>query len=498
MVALPAALLRLASDDCLVGQLRAGSEGAFEVLFDRHHKSLLAFCRHMLGSTAEAEDVAQDTFMAAYRGIVRSSRPIAVRPWLYTIARRRCISVLRARREQPVEAVPERATSNLAADVDARDDLRALLTDVGRLPEAQRAALLLAELGELSHDQIATVVGCPQQKVRALVFQARSNLAAARAARDTPCREIREHIAMPRGAGVGRGLIRRHLAVCEGCREFRDQVRRQRRGFASLLPVGPALGLKASVLGAIGGGGGAAAASGGTLLGGSVAATSMVAVALVGGATHGVISPETSERAAKPATAGPAAALVSTGSHGVAHASTPAPQPTPFAGRRAAPPATGGEHEGATDDPAARGAHPGPRPGDGPPAPQPPAETNPQRDDAPQVAPDDPPHGERGVNPPDDGPATVEPEDGEAADDEHPAQPADTPQTPKKEAEKEDKSPTPAPHDDPVSPGEGDEPDEPKRSDQTPTPPPEEQPAEPTSPEPAETPDTSTEDEDSD
>ena len=67
------------------------------------------------------------------------------------------------------------------------------------------------------------MVGCPRQKVRALVFQARSNLAAARAARDTPCREIREHIAMPRGGGIGRSLILRHLAVCEGCREFRDQ-----------------------------------------------------------------------------------------------------------------------------------------------------------------------------------------------------------------------------------------------------------------------------------
>src|SRR4051812_13773203 len=219
MVPLPATLLRLASDDRLVGHLRAGSEGAFEVLFDRHHKPLLAFCRHLLSSTAEAEDVVQDTFLAAYRGIVRSSQPIAVQPWLYTIARHRCISILRARREQPVEAVPERAGSNLAAQVDARDELRALLTDVGQLPEAQRAALVLAELGELSHEQIASVVGCPQQKVRALVFQARSNLAAARAARDTPCREIREHIAMPGGRGVGRSLIRRHLAVCEGCRE---------------------------------------------------------------------------------------------------------------------------------------------------------------------------------------------------------------------------------------------------------------------------------------
>jgi DNA-directed RNA polymerase specialized sigma24 family protein len=80
MVGLPAALLRLASDDHLVRQLRGGSDGAFEVLFDRHHKAMLAFCRQMLGSIAEAEDVVQETFLAAYRGILRSSQPIAVRP----------------------------------------------------------------------------------------------------------------------------------------------------------------------------------------------------------------------------------------------------------------------------------------------------------------------------------------------------------------------------------------------------------------------------------
>jgi RNA polymerase sigma factor (sigma-70 family) len=499
MVLLPATLLRLASDDCLVGQLRAGSDDAFEVLFDRHHKPLLAFCRHMLGSTAEAEDVVQDTFLAAHRGIVRSSQPIAVRPWLYTIARRRCISVLRARREQPVEAVPERATSNLAAQVDARDELRALLTDVGRLPEAQRAALVLAELGELSHEQIASVVGCPQQKVRALVFQARSNLAAARAARDTPCREIRQHIAMPVGGGVGRSLMRRHLAVCEGCREFRDQVRQQRRGFASLLPVGPALGLKASVLGTIAasGGGGTAAVSGGALLGGGVAATSMVAVALVGGATNGVISRDAGARAATPATAD---ALVSSGGHGVAHTSTPAPRPSPPAGREAAPPATGGGYPGEAGDSPGRDSHPGPAPAAGPPpagalpsAPQQPTDANKRRDDAPDEGPDDPAQRERGVEDRDERPAKVEPEDGEAADDQQPAEREDKPQKPKKDAKPGDSAP-PAPDDEPES---RKQPDKPERSDKPPKPSPEDQPTEPTTPEPAETVDSSTGDEDS-
>jgi DNA-directed RNA polymerase specialized sigma24 family protein len=91
---LPVALLRLASDERLVAHVRAGSERAFEALFDRHHRALLTFCRHMLGSLADAEDAVQHTFLSAYRDLMRSQNPIVLRPWLYTIARHRCVSVL--------------------------------------------------------------------------------------------------------------------------------------------------------------------------------------------------------------------------------------------------------------------------------------------------------------------------------------------------------------------------------------------------------------------
>ena len=60
-----AVLLRMASDERLVEQVRAGSEPAFELVYDRHHRGILAFCRHMLGSAEEAEDAVQHTFMAA-------------------------------------------------------------------------------------------------------------------------------------------------------------------------------------------------------------------------------------------------------------------------------------------------------------------------------------------------------------------------------------------------------------------------------------------------
>src|SRR5437016_14489983 len=93
-------LSRLLSDERLVEQIRGGSEAAFEAVYDRHHRGLLAFCRHMLGTREEAEDALQHTFIAAYRALRSSDDPIALKAWLYAIARNRCLSMLRARREQ--------------------------------------------------------------------------------------------------------------------------------------------------------------------------------------------------------------------------------------------------------------------------------------------------------------------------------------------------------------------------------------------------------------
>src|SRR4051794_8243722 len=69
------------SDERLVASIRAGSEAAFEVLYDRHLRGILGFCRHMLGSAEEAEDAVQHTFMAAYRDLRAAERPVQLRPW---------------------------------------------------------------------------------------------------------------------------------------------------------------------------------------------------------------------------------------------------------------------------------------------------------------------------------------------------------------------------------------------------------------------------------
>jgi RNA polymerase sigma factor (sigma-70 family) len=351
-------VLALAGDEKLVEQIRRGNEAAFEVAFERYGAGILGFCRHMLGSREEAEDAVQHTFAAAFRDLQRDGdRQLALRPWLYAIARNRCVSVLRARRELATEQ-PEPVTAGLAEQVERRAELRDLLRDIRELSEDQRAALLLSEAGDLSHAEIANVLGCGEARVKALVFRARSGLIQRRAARETPCEEIRAELANLRGGSLRRGRLRHHLRECAGCRAYREQVRQQRRMLAAALPVAPSLGLKSSVLAAVGLGGGSAggglAAGLGGAATGSFGSATLAKVALVGvlaggGAVAGktaidvVRQPERPQAApgADPPAASPAAASPATAPGAGSPATAPAAE-RPGAGaepiERSAPP----------------------------------------------------------------------------------------------------------------------------------------------------------------
>ena len=132
-----------------------------------------------------------------------SDKPIQLRPWLYTIARNRCSRCCARAASSRSRAADEPSTEHLSSAVQRRQDLRDLLADLAALPDDQRAALVLAELGAVSHDEIANVLGVPRDKVKALVFQGRSSLIASRKARDTPCEEIREQLASCAAARCG-------------------------------------------------------------------------------------------------------------------------------------------------------------------------------------------------------------------------------------------------------------------------------------------------------
>ena len=243
----------------------------------------------------------------------------------------------------------EPSFDGLSSDVERRADLRELVSEIARLPDDQRGALVLAELGDFSHDEIARVIGCPAAKVKALVFQARTTLVADRDARRTPCEEIRTLLETARGGVLRRGALRRHLRQCDPCATYRVAMEGRRSGLALVLPVAPSAGLKAAVLGGAGGlgggaesaaaaaalvgpgalgaasGGGAVAAGGGAAAagGGAVAALvtkAAVAVAIGAGAAGGAVAihdegpdrrtpPVTIERAAdRPQADRPAAA----------------------------------------------------------------------------------------------------------------------------------------------------------------------------------------------
>jgi hypothetical protein len=193
--------------------------------------------------------------------------------------------MLRARREQADGGLHEPSTEHLSDEAQRRQDVREVLADLAALPEDQRAALVLAEIGAVSHEEIAQVLGVPRQKVKALVFQARTSLAASRRARETPCAEIRTQLANLRGGALRRTTLHRHLRQCPGCQAFREEVALQRKTLAVALPVIATPGLKEAALGAAfgsaGAGGGTAAGAGGA----AVAAKALVAVALVGGGT---------------------------------------------------------------------------------------------------------------------------------------------------------------------------------------------------------------------
>src|SRR3954468_12182074 len=123
----PTPLLRLASDERLVVLTRRGNQAAFEALVARYQSRLLAFCRHMLGSKEDAEDVLQEVFAAAFNAMLADERTINVRPWLYRIARNRSLNHLR--RVQPIGVdsmdihFSEQGTST-ADKVHKREDFR--------------------------------------------------------------------------------------------------------------------------------------------------------------------------------------------------------------------------------------------------------------------------------------------------------------------------------------------------------------------------------------
>src|SRR5882757_764711 len=172
--------VQVATDAGLVALVRQGRPAAFEAIRDRYSQPILSFCRRLLGDAEEAADAVEHTFTVAYTAITSTDKPVVLRLWLFTIARNRCHSLRQFRRGQPGRELVEPGTIGLASQIQRPEDLRQLLVQMRDLPNDQRAALVLGELGALGQAEIGTALGLPPRKVTALVSQARESLIATR------------------------------------------------------------------------------------------------------------------------------------------------------------------------------------------------------------------------------------------------------------------------------------------------------------------------------
>ena len=262
---------------------RAGHDDAFRVIHDRYRQRLFAYTRQMLVHRQDAEDALQDVFVRAYSGLRASDRELALRAWLYRVAHNRCIDHLRRPAPPPPEVMEllRSPVHDPIAEADQRESLRRLIADVRRLPDQQRSALLMRELGGMSYADMAGALGVTVPAVKSLLVRARLALAQALEARDTACSEIREELIVSHDRGLRpNATARRHMRDCAGCREFRHQLRGVSRRFAAIVPTLGPLGVLANMLGIGGAGAGSGAAGGALAVGG--AAGSGTAIVSVG------------------------------------------------------------------------------------------------------------------------------------------------------------------------------------------------------------------------
>ncbi len=279
--------------------LRRRPEAAFESLYSRHVRDVYGYALGVLGSSADAEDVTQTTFLNAYRALQGGQRPRKPRSWLFAIAHNVCRQRFRqaARRPREVElhdayAVEEETDAPTASDI-----ARALQS----LPFTQRSALVMRELEGRSQAEIAAALGASVSAVETLLFRARRGMREQLESALT-CGEAARAISRQldgASSRTERAALRGHLRVCEECATF---ARRARARSGAMRRTRAALPLPASLL-SWSLGGGAAAPAGGI---GLKVLAGTAAVALAAGATEqAVVHHDPPRRAATIAAAGP-------------------------------------------------------------------------------------------------------------------------------------------------------------------------------------------------
>jgi RNA polymerase sigma-70 factor (ECF subfamily) len=174
----PAEASRLRRDDReAIEQSQRGERDAFDRLVERYQRDVYRLCYRYLNNHEDASDVAQEAFLRAYRAIRSFRGDSSFATWLYRIAVNACLNFRAARRPTTTE-VPEVADPRAGAQEHLEHDeqSRRVREAVSRLPEKQRATVILKVYHELTHEEVARVLGSSVGTVKASLFHALGNL----------------------------------------------------------------------------------------------------------------------------------------------------------------------------------------------------------------------------------------------------------------------------------------------------------------------------------
>ncbi len=173
------------TDWVLAGKTRSNDDQAFTVLMERYRGPILNFVFRMIGDPSEAEDVAQEVFVRAYRGIHAAEfhqTAAAFSTWLFQIARHAALDAVRRRKRHPAESLADMETRGPSAahagrtaaeETIIRETGRRIAAAVALLPEDQRTAVVLSEYEGLSYSQIAAIMNCSEKSVETRLYRAR-------------------------------------------------------------------------------------------------------------------------------------------------------------------------------------------------------------------------------------------------------------------------------------------------------------------------------------
>jgi RNA polymerase sigma-70 factor (ECF subfamily) len=176
-------------DVLLVGRLQSGDEAAFEELVRNHGGRLLSVARRLLGSSEDAQDAVQETFIKAFRAIHTFEERSQLRTWLHRILVNTALMKLRARRRRPEESIDD-LLPTFSADghqaVESREWSDSLLERketagivrdaISRLPESYRVVLVLRDLEERDTSETARILGTTTTVVKVRLHRARQAL----------------------------------------------------------------------------------------------------------------------------------------------------------------------------------------------------------------------------------------------------------------------------------------------------------------------------------